>query len=265
MAKLAPGLEISGPLGNLSIYKRRDLPQTIVRQKGGPSGYKIDHYPTCAPIKRNGNEFRGLTKAIAHVTRVLRPLKVIHNYNLNAELLHLMFPLKEMDKSSLHGQRNIKLSSCPSLLNSFSVNNRNPLDSLVRSPLTFSLSRQELTASVEIPALSPRFNFFPIGNFPVYRWIISFGLIPDMIFDEERGFVPTEDQQNNTPAVFHSAWVHVSEQAPALKMDLSVPFQPTGNLYSVMLVAGVSFGMIKPGGEIVPAKYCGGGKVLAMT
>jgi hypothetical protein len=30
-----------------------------------------------------------------------------------------------------------------------------------------------------------------------------------------------------------------------------------------MLVAGVSFGMIKQA-EIVPAKYCGGGKVIAI-
>lgn len=35
MATLKKGLDITGPLGNLSIYQARGLDNKIVRQKGG--------------------------------------------------------------------------------------------------------------------------------------------------------------------------------------------------------------------------------------
>jgi hypothetical protein len=265
MAKLAPGIEFTGSIGNFSAYKRVDTKGINFRTKGGPSKEKIATAPSCAPVRRNNSEFGGLAKAASQVYTVLHPLLIIRDYHLIGEIEKQLKLLKEMDKTSAHGKRNIYLSMAPATLAGLPLNLRNPFESLVQNPLSFSLSREELRARVETPALHPGINFNPIDNLPVYRWMISFGVIPDMGYNESTGYIPTGGQRRMAPCVVESQWFHVSEQVAPLTMELSIPFTPKLGSFSLMLAAAISFGTVKSGGEIQPVEYCGAGKVIAMA
>jgi hypothetical protein len=265
VAKLTPGIEFTGSIGDFSAYKRVDTKGINFRRKGGPSKEKIATAPSCAPVRRNNSEFRALAKAASQVYNVLRPLLIIRDYHLIAEIEKHLHQVKEMDKTAAHGKRNIYLSMAPVTLAGLPLNLRNPFESLVQNPLSFSLSREELRARVDTPALHPGINFHPIDNLPVYRWMISLGVIPDMVYNESTGYKPTGGQHHMTPCVVESQWFHVSEQVAPLTMELAIPFTPSEASFSLMLAAAITFGTVKSGGDINPVKYCGAGKVIAMA
>jgi hypothetical protein len=265
MAKLAPGIQFIGSIGGFSAYTREDIEGTIFRMKGGPSKETIQTAPSCASVRRNISEFGCVSMAAKQVYNQLRPLLIIRDYPLKGELQHLLDLVKKMDKTAAHGKRNVYLSMAPNTLTGLPLNRRNPFESVVQNPLSFSVSREELRARVETPALRPGSNFFPLANLPVYKWMISFGVIPDMVYNDSKGYLPTAGQFTSAPSVVESHWFHVSEQVASLTMELAVPFTPREASFSLMLAAAITFGTVKSGGDINPVKYCGAGKVIAMA
>ena len=264
MAKLEPGFGFTGSLHNLSAYKRKDMEKIILRTKGGPSKRKIKTLPSFDLTRRNNKEFGGRSTACKWILRVLYPLKPLSDYNISGPLNSTLKPVQQMDTSSELGERNIVLSENPRLLEGFQLNRKNLFESVLRNPLSFTLSRDEMKAEVEIPELIPGNNFFPVEEYPVYRWQATLGVIPDLFFDvEKKGYQPNENFDSLYPSRFESEWCAVKTGAASRIIKLSLPnaMIPTGSSFSLMLAAGISFGTIRSGGA-EQVSYAGCGKIL---
>src|SRR5258705_1980837 len=234
----------------------------IIRFKGGPSKRMIKSKPSFDLTRRYNKEFGGRSTASMCIRRALRPLKPLSDYNISGPLNATLKPIQEMDTVSEWGKRNIQLSKNPRLLEGFQLNRRNPFDSVLRSPLSFTLSKDEMKASLEIPELIPGNNFFPVDQYPVYRWQAVLGVIPDLFFDEKRGYAPNGNFNGPYPFDFATEWCAVRTGAASRVIELSVPYAvPEGSSFSLMLAAGISFGTLRSTGP-EQARYAGSGKIL---
>jgi hypothetical protein len=262
MAKLEQNFGFTGSLLNISAYKRKDMDTIILRMKGGPSKRMIQKHPSFDLTRRNNKEFGGRSRASKWIMDVLYPLKPLADYNIAGPLNATLKPIQQMDNVSELGKRSIAISKNPRLLEGFQLNRKNVFESVCRNPLSFSISKDELKARIEIPALMPGNNFFPVGTYPVYRWQAVFGVIPDLFFDDKMGYLPNVKCNLQHGARSQTEWCAVKTTTSPQVIELKFPFKiPASLSFSFILAAGISFGtMGQAGGEQV--KYAGSGKML---
>jgi hypothetical protein len=67
MATFNNDFTINGSLGNISVYKRRDLKNPIARTKDGGSKSKTKTAASCQPIREINTEWSGCAKASARI------------------------------------------------------------------------------------------------------------------------------------------------------------------------------------------------------
>jgi hypothetical protein len=262
MAFLSGDFKFTGPLQDFSVYKRKDIDKYIVRKKGGASKQVINTAPCFDKTRKINKEWGGKSKGSRKVREALHQLKPVVDHNWSSGFISRLCPVQLMDTVSLYGQRNVELSRAPHLLEGSLLNRRNPLEAVVTNNLVYTISKEHLNATIRIPALLPGINFSPIGTFEFYRWTVVLGIVPDLFYDVN-GYRPEAGFETVTPAFKMSEWMHVKSKSPVMELELSITKAPTIDSYSLILAAGISFGLVKPEG-VMPVKAAGAGKILAV-
>lgn len=263
MAQMIPGFMFTGSVSNLSAYKRRDSDKVILRTKGGASKEKIKQLPSFEKTRKINKEFGGRSTTCKWIRRALNPQLPLADYNIAGTLNGLLIPVQKLDTENPYGQRSVCLSKQPSLLSGFSLNQSYPFDSTVRNPVAFTLSRDSLSASVEIPALLPGINFHAPGKHPLYSFVTALGIVPDVVFDGVEYDVPIDYNTLGAKPV-ESAWYPVLNGSPALRIEVSYPIPPPDSAFSIMLSIGIRFGTVADGGVVHQVEHAGSAKVLAV-
>ncbi|AEV98981.1 hypothetical protein A4D02_10515 [Niastella koreensis] len=261
MAKLEGNIQITGSLDNLSFYKMRGSDKIIVRRKGGPSAEQVRKAPNFENTRRNNGEFGGRAAATALIKQVLNPLRFLADYNITGPLNALLKPIQHMDTDNDWGQRSIIISKNARLLQGFSLNRRYQLDTILRTPVLYSLKQQQVV--IDIPELLPGLNFITPGNYSWYKFIATAGIIPDVYYrDDNWGYQPKGDF-NYQPSVDHSAWFPTNAHAGATTLTIDGLPEVKPEDHSILIAIGIAFGTMQ-GTEIQPVKYVGAGKVIGM-
>lgn len=190
--------------------------------------------------------------------------KCLADYNIAGPINVLLKPIQELDNSE-HGQRNILLSKYPRLLEGFSLNRQQFFDSIVRNPLTWTLARNDQSASIHIPALIPAINFHVPGAWPMYSLVATIGIVPDLYY-HEFGYRPLSgDYRSTASVVAFTDWYTVMNGSPATVLDIQYPVAPPDEHYSVILAIGIRFGTMRDATMVEQVPYVGAAKVLAMA
>jgi hypothetical protein len=257
-------ISFTGSLGNISAYKMKGSDKIILRTKGGASKKKIQKVKEFERTRQLNAEFGGRSAGSKYIMRSLFPLKALADYNLAGPLNALIKPIQAMDTESDRGKRNIYFTRQPKLLEGFSLNKRNPFDSIVRNPVSCRLNKKNYSASIEIPALIPGINFFvPPGRHPLYSIVIVLGIVPDLIFTKD-GYKPLTD-----PQAVHEAtgWHPVSKASQAMALEVSLQgksLQLPVASFSLVLSIGIRFGTVGMGDAVEQVKYAGAAKVMVV-
>jgi hypothetical protein len=269
MAHLTSQIEFVGPVGGLSFYKRRDSDKIIIRSKGGASKEKIKTSERFVRVRRNNMEFGARSSATRQIRRAIEPLKFIADYNFTGYLNSLLKPIQLLDTVSDKGKRNVYISRNPHLLEGFNLNRKSPFESMIINPVQYSLYKDSFSGFVEFPALLPGNNFIlPQGNYPYYRFVMTIGFIPDMIYnpDFNKNYRAESKEQEYNPAQIKSDWFPVAVGSASTKLEVQLkPPQELPAHFSLMMAAGVCFGKIARDGSVEPVKYVGCAKILAMA
>lgn len=263
MARIITPIAFEGPLGNVTAYKMRGMDKIILRTKGGPSRERIRTSPAFEQVRRNNAEFSGRSTASKWILRMLGPLKRLADHNIAGPLNALLKPVQEMDPVRELGRRHVQLSKAPHLLCGFSLNRGTGFDTVVRTPLTVSLSRDELRAVIEIPALLPRINFFVPGNFSHYSILATLGIVPDL-FNQGGRYETSRPDFNFRPTVTTTPWLPVSDGSGGLTLALEIE-QSAPEFYTLMLSVGIRYGLVRSGGVIEEVRYAGSAKVVGVV
>ena len=265
MAQLHPDFSFTGRLGNISAYRMKGSDKIILRTRGGAKKDKIKRHPRFENQRRSYTEFGGRATATKCLRSALFPLQQLADYNFTGKLNALTIPVQAMDTVSEFGKRNIHFSKNPKLFEGFHLNNHNTFDSIVRNPLTWEIEKDSLEAQIDFPALIPGINFFvPPGNHPVYSFIATVGIVPDLDFSISR-YEPTN---NAISAVTQSEWYPAMTGSPAVTLEPNLARllskHPPAPPFTFMLAVGIRFGSIGMNNVITQVKYAGAAKILGM-
>lgn len=191
-------------------------------------------------------------------------VKPLADYNIAGSLNSLLKPV-QMANQGVYGKRGIELSQMPHLLEGFSLNRITPIESVIRTPIVCSVSRENLSARVEIPALVPGINFHVHQRHPMYKIIAVLGIVPDL-FHHELGYRPSDYAYDDIyPEMTETPWLHsMKEAAPAV---LELAFNDTqlpDNKYSLMLSVGICYGRTTDTNRIEQVKHAGSAKIFTV-
>jgi hypothetical protein len=260
-------LDITGSVGEISIYRRRGIEKTIVRQKGGPSADQIKYSPKFTLLRHHQDEFKGFALACKHLRLTFHQLRALScGFNVSGPLNKRLKMIQKLDTFSALGTRNVLLSQFPDLLRGFPLNKTNVFDAVVCASLSWSLDRATRSARVHIPALIQGVNFHPQHDQPLFSFVISLGLAPDFIYDHGRKeYMPPAWYGSNNGSGARAAttpWHITPKGCPASTLEIQLDRTPADEAYTLVLAIGIRFG-IPYGDKIVEeVKYTGAAKIL---
>jgi len=263
MAKMLPGFAFTGSLGNVSAYTMRGSDKIILRTKGGASKKKIKTSPGFAKTRKLNSEFGGRSKAAAWIMKMIWPQKALADYNISGALNALIKPIQAMDEENELGQRNIYFTRSPRLLEGFSLNKKYPFDSIIRNPLSCTLSRDELSAEIDYPELLPGINFIVPGNYPLYSLIATLGIIPDMLY-APTGYHAKKGYDKIFMKTAETQWYPVLNGSPASMMKIKLDGVTPDQSFSLVLAIGIRLGTMSGSSEVRQLKHSGAARILAV-
>jgi hypothetical protein len=266
MAKLKD-LQFTGTLGDLTAYTMKGVDGVVLRKKNSISKERRRNDPAFASNRRSSAEFGGRATASKWITLMLHPQKALADYVYTGRINATLVPIQKMDTAGVPGQRNIMLSRNPHVLQGFSLNKQTLFDAMVRTPLSYSLSRESLSARVEMPVLAPDINFYVPPRYAMYQVVTVLGIVPDLFYGGEgHGYLPSHrDYETYRPDIVRSAWHPVLRGSSAETVDLAIAgAPPPDQCFSLMLSVGICFGAMEGIDTIGQVKHAGSAKILAM-
>jgi hypothetical protein len=264
MAQLLKDFSFIGRLGNITAYRMKGTDKIILRTRGGAKKSRIKRAPEFEPVRRNNAEFGGRSTASKLIMQVINPLKALCDYNIAGPLNALIKPIQVMDTENEPGRRNIYISRQPKLLEGFSFNKRNPFDSIIRNTVSYTLSKEEISATVSFPALIPGINFYsppPAQSF--YRLIAVLGSVADTMYG--RHSYSPENDFSNVSKYRESEWYPVLQGSAAVDLTITLPKEwvPVSQNITMLVSVGICFGRPGSDGKMQQVPNAGAGKILA--
>jgi hypothetical protein len=264
MAKLKAPFDLSGSLGNLSFYMMEGVNRTLVREKGGASKEKILYDPVFENTRRNMGEFGGRGPATHAVLEAIAPLRPGHG--VTGTINKLLTALQKMDSESPWGQRAIAVSRCPQLLQGLNISKRLTLEGILKNDLLGAISREGLTARVEIPPLIPMVNCIHPKPHTFYRVLAVLGIMPDLFYGEELDRYLPEPAYQKVPAQYVATpWEQTNTTSEASSLEVTLPQSPEIEGFSMLLTIAIQYGKLGPTGIIEPVPKAVASKIIAVA
>lgn len=263
MALLESDIQFIGPLGKLSAYRMRGVDKIVIRKKGGASKKRIQNDPEFARTRENNSEFSGRAAGVRCVMRALETLRRVADYNIAGPINGLMSRVQFEDDINNRGKRSIFLSKYGFMLEGFSMNRYSTFENVVRAPLTYSISKETLSAKVDIPQLIPETNFFPKQKHPLFSVIAVLNVAPDLNWTDE-GYQFTHPAYKPWTEEAATPWLHVTEGSPASTLELKINNLPPDNNFALMLTVGIRLGTPLSDG-VDDIKHAGCGRIVRVV
>ncbi|MDE3124700.1 MAG: hypothetical protein KGK14_04230 [Bacteroidota bacterium] len=265
MATMHNDFSFTGSIGNITAYRLQGSNKVYLRTKGGATKQKIKTHPHFAHTRALNREFAGRVWAAKQLLQCIAPLKGIVNYNLMAAFNRLCYQIQLGDKAHPVGERAILFSMFQQYLPGFQCNKRFVFDQVIQSPLPYSLDRNTLTAKVHVGSLLPNIHLVLPWLYSYYRFTLVLSIIRD--------WTSTSDQHNHTqmPTPIHinsisTEWYAAAAPFPGatwqLQIDRDMPLQTQESL---LLSIGIEAGNPLSNQLIMPVKYMGAGKIMAVV
>lgn len=267
MAFLIGGINFEGSLGDISAYRMKGSERTVVRLKGGPSKKKIKTDPRMVNTRRTMSEFGAASKAAARVSNMIKHRAGWSTQGVQGALTAVMMHLRRSDTQSTWGQRGILFSSNPKILEGFSLNGgKKTFNTCINSPMRATLSREGLSAQIEIPALIPGVNLTLPEDRPQYRLVAELITVPDFMFAQEQNrFDPMPGYSHFDTACIETGWYASRKGSPETTLDLNLDVVPPDEHFALMLSIGLQLGVKHDGDTVELVKKVGAAKILAMV
>ena len=267
MARLKGTLNFTGSIGNLSAYNNRTVDDILVRTKGGPTKQQIEKSPRFKNTRRNNAEFSGASTTAAAVKDAIGYLEYLDHTSFQSRLVSICCDIKKLDTENDWGQRSYYVSRCRYWLEGFQLEMGTQFDSIIKHPLQCSINRNELSASIFVPALFPKIGLYVPGKFSFYRITAVLGIVPDMKYSGWRyDYVPINSNIQLWRADLSTAWfstVDITEE-----QNLLLQIQRETNMSdndSLVLTVGVEFGTAASANLIRPVTNAGAAKIMAVA
>lgn len=265
MARVKNLDQVTGSLNNLSFYTRKGNNQIFVRTKGGASKAKIKRSPAFANVRKANMEFGGCSKMSREIREAFYGLEHVADFNLAPKFISLMKSIMNADTSHEKGERSILLSGYKYLLNGYNFNTIHPFATILRIALQWGIVREEMRASINIPAFSSSFGLNIPGNYALFRLRACLGLATDMQLNEQKkGYETVHDTPGRGFTTAETEWYSTQASIPAQELNLqlleSAQFFTAND--TLILTVIIEFGTLDPFGNPTPIRGAGAGLIV---
>jgi hypothetical protein len=257
----------TGTLDQFSAYRMRGIDKIVVRRKGGPSAEKVKTSPSFKNTRHTMSEFGGCSRHGSYVRMAMLQIRHLSDYNFGSDINSILRQVQLRDGTGEWGRRRITLSEHTRMLEGFSTMRKAPsFDSIVRTPVYYTMDRANRSARIEIPELMRDINYFPQNNHAMFRLTVTLGIVPDVAFD-----VPAKEYL--PPAWYDRAYYSKSISTmwnPSLEgmestiLEVAMDALPPDDRWTLMLSIGIEYGAFREYGEIKAVPSVGAAKVLAL-
>ena len=261
MPKIVGPIEYTGTFNNMTAYKMRGSDRIIIRMKGGSSKEQIKTHPNFASVRKNNAEFGASAKAAACIRNAIVFVKHLADPGSTGRLNSLCKTILKQDRVNHRGQREISFTKHRQLLEGFNFNKELLLNGVIRHPLSCTLNRNTGSASVIIPALMPGVNFYNPPQYFLCRFIITLGLVPDIIFKTDSYLpIPELNMRKTIYTEWFSTRKPLDEQGFDLQLEMLTDLADSNTM---LLAIGVEYGQAESNNVIGPVKYGGCASIVA--
>jgi hypothetical protein len=265
MARLVSEIQFIGSLGDLTAYQVPGEKSIIVRTKGGVSRRRLKTSGKYKLTRLYCAEFGSRSTASGWIMRAMWPLTALGDNNVAGKLNAMLKPIQELDDLNDLGKRSIQISKNKQLLEGFSLNETNNLDSVLRTSIACSVSREDLRARLTIPPLEPQINFFPRHGTQYYSLIAVLSIVPDL-FSTKHGYQPSSPDYSRSPyAIEETPWCPTVARSGGTSLELKIDYIVPDEFFSVMLSLGIRYGAVANHGDIEQVEKAGSAKILALA
>lgn len=181
MAKVKLNLFNTRGLQDHSVYQMTGCKHLIIRKKGGASKNIIKESPNFATVRMNNEEFTAASKASARLKQAMFPIKHLTKVSASGQITAFCLRILKMDQTNNMGERSVLFSHYPGILTGFNVNKEIAFDSIFNNQVSCILNRKEGSVIISIPNLIPNMNLTIPWDYPLYRLIMSIGIVPNII------------------------------------------------------------------------------------
>ncbi len=261
MATVLSGFDFNGSIGELSFYKLSGTGKVVVRRKGGPSKQTVRKSKNFENTRRNNAEFGGRAKMSRWIMQSFWPLKAVADYNIAGPINSMISPVQRQEAGEW-GKRPIRLSKSPETLSGFSLNRERIFETILRTPVEVTLSKESCSAELKLPAIKPGINFHPNNRYPFYSFEITLGVVPDLHL--VRGvYQPVSSQWTaKFCSSVKTAWVPVNEATTESIHAISLEGMEQLTDFTLIVAIGIRFGTPSVKNEIDQVRHAGSAKVL---
>ena len=262
MAKGSISLPTHGSFGNISIFTRKDG-KVVIRTKGGATDERIKNDSEFAGQRKQMSRFGGCSTTAKMIRNAMPNVQHLAHSAFHGDLVNLATSLMDLDSSNPEdGKRSILFSNGLPLLQGFQLNKENNFDSVITTPVSCILNRQNYSATLQLPPLLPGKNFRIPWGYPYFRLRVNLGIIRDMVFDGV-SYSPVTPHLQEHSEKFNSEWASVKDIFPSAEIILKFE-NPVFDEHCYLMVAiGIEFG-VQQGGQVQHVKHAGCGKILAV-
>ena len=257
MARLVDGIRFTGSVGNMSAYQLKGTDTIVVRSKGGASKNQIKTSPAFRLTRENNSEWAFCARAGSHIRDTLRYVRHLADYRFVPVLNKLAKHVQLMDTTNNRGERKISFAEHKSLLDGFNLNRKYTFDNIVRHPLNYSVDSLTGTVRIQLPNLIPGINLHLPWQFPVYRFVVSLGIL-----DDSQYLVKAND--NGLVEHVYSGWQMAKSPYAGEQLELTAGRILT-ETETMVLAVGIEMGSPLTNTLIVPEKKAGAAKILGVA
>ena len=208
------------------------------------------------------SEFGGCSSAAKMLREAMLTVKDLSNISVHGQMVKIASKIREMDTND-RGKRSIIFSKGKYLLDGFSLNKGVTFDTVIATPVTFSIDRSTQTAVLQLPPLTPGMNFNSSWTYPYYRIRINLGIIRDFVYDDEKGYKPVSQDTKEYTATLDTEWFEAKNRQIGQEVGLHVENAVFNAGCNLLLSIGIEFGTASDG-KIKAIKHAGCGKILAL-
>ena len=265
MARVKGIMQVTGGLKGVSMYTLRGSEEVIMRTKGGPSKYTIKTRESCKPLRDNGKEWGGCSKAASGIRRGLEPLVRLADINVSGALNGLCKKIQCNDLINEKGSRHVLVSENRKLLTDFDYNKTNPFNNVIRLNPIWEIDRNAVSATITIPAFDPLQHLIAPNKLPFMRFVMVLGITTDEVMDENGGdYIRANRWVFGAQKELLTEWNPVKRSLPEKTFNIEIlnASKELTNNDTVLLGIGVEFGTVGADGEGEAVKYAGCAKIL---
>ena len=264
MAKVSPTQLFTNSLGDYSVYKQRGIDKLIIRSKGGPNAQMIKNSPKFLSVRLQQSEIRGMGKLSHFLAAGTTGVKHLADHNFAAKFSKIGRLIQTMDTIHEAGKAAVMFSTYGSMINGFNFNREYPFNTVVTPLPQFSIYRSESRATVTFPDLYPGINIQSKWDGPLFRFIITLALIPDLVYTDKE-YKPAMPDFTQTRSIKHGQWLAASSKMNAFSMEVSLSENARFNeSVTLLLSVGIEFGRHITESVVQPVKHAGCAMILGV-